>query len=102
MEGGNNKNRFDHSIDNHQQGNGMNDGFDRNSNSGNFGGRNSNSNSGFDDNNFGGFGGFDRRGFALPSFLNDMGQNNFGNNDRQQNNGMGNRHNGKNCTLVVF
>lgn len=38
---------------------------------------------GFDnDNNFGGFS-EDRRGFALPSFPNDMNQNNFGNNDRQ-------------------
>lgn len=45
-----------------------------------------------DDNSFG-FG-EDRRGFALPSFPN--GQNNFGNNDRQNNSGMGgNRRNGK-------
>lgn len=48
-----------------------------------------------DDNSFG-FG-EDRRGFALPSFPNDMGQNNFGNNDRQNNSGMGGnrRNNGK-------
>lgn len=46
---------------------------------------------GFDNDN-GGFG-EDRRGFALPSFPNDMGQNTFGNNDRQNNGGMGNRRN---------
>lgn len=69
--------------------------FDRGMNSNNGGGFDRRNGGGFDnDNNFGGFGGEDRRGFALPSFPNDIGQNNFGNSDqRQNNNGMGNRRN---------
>lgn len=84
-------NRFDNNMgqmDNRQPTNNFDRGM--NSNNGSFDRR-----GGFDNDNFGGFG-EDRRGFALPSFPNDMGQNNFGN-DRQSNNGMGGnrRNNGK-------
>lgn len=89
-------NRFDNSMPmDNRQSNGMNN-FDRGMNSNNMMDRRGGGGGGggaFDnDNNFG-FG-EDRRGFALPSFPNDMGQNNFGNNDRQNNSGgMGNRRN---------
>lgn len=91
-------NRFDNSMsmDRGQSG-GMNN-FDRGMNSNNMVDRRGN---GFEtDNNFGGFG-EDRRGFALPSFPNDMGQNNFGNNDRQSNSGMGNRRSNGELKLLL-
>ena len=93
-------NRFDNNMpnmDNRQTG-GMNN-FDRGMNSNNMMDRRGGG--GFDnDNNFGGFG-EDRRGFALPSFPNDMGQNNFGNNDRQ-NSGMGNRRSNGEIKLLIY
>ncbi|KAL7022488.1 hypothetical protein ACKWTF_012266 [Chironomus riparius] len=98
MGGNNNSNhnmgRFDNNMqmDNRQ---GMNN-FDRGMSNNNMMDRNR---SGFnDDNNFN----FseDRRGFALPSYSNDISQNNFGN-DRQ-NNSMGNMGNRRNSGAPPF
>lgn len=88
---GSNMNRFNNNNMMDRQsmgGNSFDNGMNSNGNNFNRGGNN------FDDNNFSGFG-EDRRGFALPSFPNDMGQNNFVQNDRQNNNGMGRRNNGE-------
>lgn len=67
---------------------GMNSSFDNNrsmsSGMNRSGGGGNNMGNSFDNDNSFGF--EDRRGFALPSFQNDMNQSSFGGNDRQSNN----------------
>ena len=74
-------------MDNNRSEGSMNNSFDNNRSMGggsmNRSGNNNMGNNFDNDNNFG----FeDRRGFALPSFQNDMNQGSFGGNDRQSNN----------------